>query len=147
MNTLNKAVEASKFLLTLVDVETGECMTNLKLQKLLYYSQGFILAILNKKLFEDPIEAWPYGPVVPTVYDIYKQYEKNPIPVEHLNGDFSIFTDNEKNIMTQVYSEYGQYSAWKLAEMTHEEMPWKSTPSRHVITEDKLKSHFSTLVQ
>ena len=144
---MNKAIEASKFLLTLINSETGELVSNLKIQKLLYYAQGFVLAITDKKLFDDPIHAWTHGPVVPTVYEYYKKYQGSPIPVEHLNGDFSIFSTDEKNIMEQVHNEYGQYSAWKLANMTHEEMPWKTTKSQEEITEEKLKRHFSTLIE
>jgi uncharacterized phage-associated protein len=143
----NKAIEAAKFFLSLVNSDTGELMSNLKLQKLLYYAQGFNLAITDKKLFDDKICAWAYGPVVPTAYHAFKEHGSNPIPVENLNGDFSIFDETEKNIMEQVYSEYGQYSAWKLADMTHDEAPWKDTPLNSEITDDKLVDYFSQLVE
>ena len=41
--------------------EVGDVMTNLKLQKLLYYMQGFHLAVFDTPLFDEDIEAWQYG--------------------------------------------------------------------------------------
>lgn len=57
-----------------------QSLTNLKLQKLLYYSQGFYLAIYNKPLFPDRIEAWVHGPTVPSVYKRLQRYGYNTIP-------------------------------------------------------------------
>jgi uncharacterized phage-associated protein len=59
MNKQNKitALDVAKFILSIIDVEQGEVISNLKLQKLLYYSQGFTLALYDKPLFDDKIEA------------------------------------------------------------------------------------------
>lgn len=51
----------------------------LKLQKLLYLAQGFSYAFNDKPLFDDDIEAWVHGPVVPIVYNEYKEYKYNPV--------------------------------------------------------------------
>ena len=59
--------------------EQGDMMTNLRLQKLLYFAQGWHLARYGKPLFDDDIEAWQYGPVVPSVYNAYKQYGRGGI--------------------------------------------------------------------
>ncbi|MBQ7262906.1 MAG: DUF4065 domain-containing protein [Synergistaceae bacterium] len=52
----------------------------LKLQKLLYYCQGYALALTGKPLFPEPVEAWRYGPVVDSVYQAYKRYKGATIP-------------------------------------------------------------------
>ena len=49
-------------------------------------------------------------------------------------------------ILEDVYEEYGQYTAWKLRNMTHEESPWLDTPRNEIITKDKIKSCFKTKV-
>ncbi len=49
--------------------EEPDYLTNLRLQKLLYYAQAWSLAMRDKPLFDDRIEAWPSGPVVPSVFD------------------------------------------------------------------------------
>ena len=51
-----------------------ELMTNMKLQKMLYYQQGFHLAYFGTPLFDDDFEAWMYGPVIPSVYEKYKNF-------------------------------------------------------------------------
>ena len=53
---------------------TGDFLTNLKLQKLLYYAQAWYLANYQKPLFDEPIEAWVHGPVVVQVYNEFRDY-------------------------------------------------------------------------
>jgi uncharacterized phage-associated protein len=54
-------------------------LTNLRLQKLLYYSQASYLAQEGKPLFDDRLEAWPNGPVQPSIYHKYGAYQSNAI--------------------------------------------------------------------
>lgn len=49
-------------------------ITPLKIQKLVYYAQGFYLALFNKPLFNEKIEAWQHGPVCRILYNKYKKY-------------------------------------------------------------------------
>ncbi|WP_208932366.1 Panacea domain-containing protein [[Haemophilus] ducreyi] len=49
--------------------ENGDLISNLKIQKLVYYAQGFSLAINNKPLFSEKIQAWTHGPVTPELYN------------------------------------------------------------------------------
>ena len=62
------------------DEEFGDNITNLKLQKLVYYAQGFHLAWYDKPLFHEPIDAWTHGPVVRTLYAQYQSRGANPLP-------------------------------------------------------------------
>lgn len=102
----------------------GESITNLKLQKLLYYAQGFHLALLKRPLFSDQIEAWRHGPVCPNVYHEFKQYGSAPI-FYNTDRDFSeVFTNEQMDLLDEIYDVFGQYSAWKLRDMTHEEPTW-----------------------
>ena len=70
---------ANQLLVKAYRASDGELMTNLKLQKMLYYQQGFHLAYFGTPLFDDEIEAWMYGPVVPSVYNHYKGNGRNGI--------------------------------------------------------------------
>lgn len=131
--------------LLVMSEEAGELMTNMKLQKMLYYQQGFHLAYFGTSLFEDEIEAWMYGPVVPKVYNSYKQFGK-----ECLVGDkekvIPLQEEQEEALFAEVMRVYGKYSAIGLMEMTHEEMPWKSTPTGegNIIAKQKMKDFFKT---
>lgn len=136
---------ASWFLLrNKCDYDTGvsdELISNLKLQKLLYYAQGCVLAITGKPLFDEDFQAWEHGPVVPEIYQMYKGFGRNGI---EFNGDENAEKiDSEiKGILEDVYYEFGQYSAWKLRDMTHEELPWKETPKNGIISKESIKKYF-----
>lgn len=132
------------YFLAQVNEESGDLISNLKLQKLMYYGQGFHLALYNKPLFPEPIEAWMYGPVVPVLYHELKKYGAGALPLPKI-GDFSIYTPEVRELLDEIYDVYGQYSAWKLAQMTHDEQPWKSAnESKGVISLDSMKSFFRT---
>ena len=79
---------ANELLKRAADNGGGDLLTNLKLQKMLYYEQGFHLAYFNEPLFEEPIEAWQYGPVVPVVYNYYKSRGRNGIEPEDIIEKF-----------------------------------------------------------
>ena len=121
--------------------EGAEFISNLKLQKLLYYAQGCALAVTDEPLFGDEIVAWQHGPVVESVYQIYKEFGSNGIVFDE-DFDFSQFTDDENELLREVYGTFGQYSAWKLRNMTHEETPWKETPRNKVISVESIKAYF-----
>ncbi|MCP3680124.1 MAG: DUF4065 domain-containing protein [Gammaproteobacteria bacterium] len=75
------AIDIAKYILSKSQPEDGDIISNLKLQKMLYYSQGFHLAIHKKPLFSDEISHWNHGPVVPTVYAIYQKYAASALPI------------------------------------------------------------------
>lgn len=100
----------------------GDGISNLKLQKLVYYAQGFYSAIFDKPLFTNKISAWAHGPVVAELYHSYKVHGSNPIPC--VDFDRSSLTQEEFELIGEVFEVFGQYSAWKLRSMTHEESPW-----------------------
>lgn len=116
-----------------------EYMTNLKLQKLLYYAQGIYLAKYDKPLFKERILAWEHGPVIKEVYDEYKSFGGNGIQFE---GSSIAFADDIENFLEKIYNHFGQYSAWKLRNMTHEETPWLKTKQNSEIKIDLMKEYF-----
>lgn len=121
----------------------AEYISNMKLQKLLYYAQGCHLALHDTVLFQDNIEAWKHGPVVPDVYHEYKRFGSNGIEIAQLDElDVGDFTDEQIDTLEQTYEVFGQYSAWKLREMTHSETPWLTTPANGVISINSIKQYF-----
>lgn len=123
----------------------GELMTNMKLQKMLYYQQGFHLAYFGTPLFDEDIEAWMYGPVVPSMYEKYKGYGRNGIEPDR-TMQFAFEKKNELALFNEVCKVYGAYSAIGLMNMTHDETPWKSTPTGegegHIIAKEKMQLFF-----
>ena len=124
----------------------GDGISNLKLQKLIYYAQGFYSAIFDKPLFSEEIAAWTHGPVVPELYHQYKLYASNQIPPID-NFDISTLTKEEFELIEEVYDVFGQYSAWKLRNMTHEESPWlEYEASAGVIPQKVITEYFKTRI-
>jgi len=143
---MNKAIDVARYILTLLDEDTaGDLMSHLKLQKLLYYSQGFTLVLLNRPLFEEKVVAWQHGPVVPAVWEEFKQYGSDPIP-KPVGFDFDVIPEDAQEVINEVYIAYGQFSAWKLRAMTHEEAPWCSTPINGEISHAVMKDFFDDMV-
>ena len=136
------------FLATPVDDDVSNAITPMKLQKLLYYAQGFSLALLNRELFKEDFEAWQYGPVIPSVYQKFKQYENGAIPSCPLSpSTLTKFTDDERQLLDDIYTAFGQYSAWALSEMTHKTPPWKNAKPKEIISKAKMKEYFLTQIE
>ncbi|MBD5226811.1 MAG: DUF4065 domain-containing protein [Bacteroidales bacterium] len=136
---------ANMLLISFENMEDGELLTNMKLQKMLYYQQGFHLAYFDEPLFEEEIEAWLYGPVVKSIYTEYKRFGKKGIAGNH-DTDFTFVNDIELALFNEVNKVYGRYSAIGLMEMTHKETPWNSVPigEGSIITKDCIKAFFLT---
>lgn len=144
--TMLSAMDVARYFLAQCDREEGELISNLKLQKLLYYAQGVHLAVHNEPLFPEAIEAWDHGPVVPSVYHVYKRHRDAAIP-RPTDVDFGIYSEQARDTLDEVYNVFGQFSAWKLRRMTHDEPPWRDTPRGAVIGHDPLKNYFQTLLK
>jgi uncharacterized phage-associated protein len=137
--------DVARFFLSLVDEDAGDSLTNLKLQKLVYYAQGFHLAIHGSPLFSERILAWEYGPVVPALYHALKEHGSNPVSSSDLDAFPRAKLDaSAKSLLTEINSVYGQFSAVRLMHMTHSEPPWKETARGSVISHDLMKRYFRT---
>lgn len=91
----------------------------LKLQKILYYVQGYSLAWTGQRPFPETPEAWRNGPVYPVVRsDAQAAYP------QARNADVSILSENTIAIVDAVLNRFRDYTGQKLADRTHHEMPW-----------------------
>lgn len=143
-----KVLDIANKLLAKANDGKQELMSNLKLQKMLYYEQGFHLAYFNKPLFEEEIEAWMYGPVVPSVYEHYKDNGQNGILPDEKN--IISFNSKEENaLFDEVFDAYGAYSAIGLMNMTHQESPWSKSKVGigNVITKEKMTDFFKSRLE
>lgn len=98
-------------------------LSTVKLQKLVYYSQAWSLVWNDEPLFQERIEAWLNGPVVPDLYNIHRG--KFSLAVEELPGDEGNLTNDQKESIDIVLKDYGDKSSQWLSELTHLEDPWK----------------------
>ncbi len=140
------AREIADYFLASVDPDSGDNLSNLKLQKLVYYAQAFHLAINDgEPLFDDTIEAWANGPVVPSLFHEFKAHESGAIPRPE-SVDLSRFDAETREILDEVWNVYGQFSAWRLRDMTNEEPPWREARPSRPISQESLRNYFRTLV-
>ncbi|MDP8933035.1 MAG: DUF4065 domain-containing protein [Cyanobacteriota bacterium] len=99
-------------------------MTNMKVQKLLYYAQSLHLALYNEPLFAEEIQAWRYGPVCPPAYRFYCDFEAKQLPIPPKES-LSDFPSEKKELLEEIWEYFGGYHAYRLSDMTHGEFPWK----------------------
>ncbi len=136
-----KASDIAKYFIRCANLEAEGVITNMKLQKLLYYAQGFHLALFDAPLFAETIEAWQYGPVVPEIYRLYKFHARNALP-EAADFNPEVIKLETREFIDEVYEVFGKYTGTALANLTHEEAPWKETPINSVIDHQVMKDYF-----
>ena len=132
--------------------EEDRPITQLKLIKLVYIAHGWNLALLGEPLFDEPVQAWRYGPVIPSVYHEFKHFGRRPIDqmAENLDLDTMAMENPQipksdamtRKILNLVWNAYRKFSGEALIEKTHEQgSPWSQTfepEVRYSIIEDEL---------
>lgn len=116
-------------------------ITNLKLQKTLYYLQGYSLRAFSKCAFPEDIRKWQYGPVAPTVYFAYSSYGAEALPTNP-ETVIPLITACQKDLFDKVIDKCLDHTARELVQMTHEEDPWLVTTDNKEISENVLMKFF-----
>jgi len=130
----------------------GDCLTNLKLQKLIYYAQAWYLALFNRELFNEPIQAWVHGPVVYSVYNRFKHYGWRDIEENPQKPAFDEITEDH---LIEVIEVYGDWTAYELEKLAHSELPWieargdlpPDEASTNIINPNTMSSYYSKLAK
>lgn len=138
------ANDVAKFFTTIVDKTS-----NMKANKLTYYAQAWALIRLGRPLFNEEIEAWKHGPIIPSVYRAYKQYGDEAIPAPEDTEFLNKFSDEESQLLLDVAREYGCLSTWKLRTDSHgKDEPWQEVydPAvKHtVISKELIQKYFES---
>lgn len=136
--------------------ESGEVITNLKLQKMVYYVQAWHLANFKKPLFEGEFQAWVHGPVIPAMYRKYRIGGSAPIVSNLKLADIKQkFSNNEFDFIGEVAKVYMQFGAYQLELMTHKEEPWiearggcePDEKCETVISEETMKRYYGEKIK
>lgn len=144
-----KAIDVANFFIDIANSnpENDDCITNLRVNKLLYFAQGYSLARRNKPLFDEDMQAWQYGPVVPDVYYAFRPCGRERISDVSGNYSSDIFSSDELELLIDIVREYGKYSTSALINFAHRKgTPWESVfdkTSNNIIPKDLLKEYFS----
>lgn len=121
---------------TVADKIFEPTLTNLKLQKLLYFAQKEFIK-KGEILFDDKIKRWAYGPVVPTVYNKYK--DSNKVITSPSSSD--PLDEQSEKLLRSVYNKYDRYTAAYLVNLSHKEKSWINTPQNGTITPEVIRDY------
>lgn len=143
----------------------GGRLTPLQVIKMAYISHGYTLALLEYPLVPDEIEAWRYGPVIPSIYNFLKVYGGSPITKLLYCGTAAgtdsvgerkeffrrVFPDEVSSILDRVLEVYGPLTGIDLLKLTHKKgSPWskcyKKGKRRIVIPNKAIKEHYESLL-
>lgn len=137
--------------------EEGCTVSNMKMQKLLYFAQGHAMSLLDEELISDNCQSWDYGPVFPYLYHQLKKYGAGEITSEIVAEDdedrFEPDLDKATwHFLRAVWNKYGKLSALRLSELSHvTKGPWAKTRRdnegnyRAVIDKSSIRDYFKGL--
>lgn len=122
----------------LVLLKEGMTVSPLKLQKMLYYIQAWMMVFFDRQLlFDDQPQAWVNGPVYPSVYERFKSVGRcNMMSKSDFAGEGALterivelgqklcLTDEQKDVLNKLIDIYGSKNQDQLVFMTHCEDPW-----------------------
>jgi uncharacterized phage-associated protein len=147
----NRSVSQIASTILTICKDRGIEVSNLKLQKLTYYAEAWYLAFEDSSLFDEVIEAWVHGPVVPQVFREYRGYRWSNIiaPIGAPSTDQAVIDH-----LNLVLDAYGKYTATELERLTHNEKPWiearkgypADEPSSVAISREVMREYYSSLV-
>lgn len=121
--------------------ENEKSITNLKLQKTLYYLQGYSLRCFDECAFDEIIKNWQYGPVAPMAYFEYSIYGAYPLE-ENPCAEAVKLDKSKKKLFDAVIDKCLQCTARELVRKTHTEAPWKDTVQNEEIKVQNIKKYF-----
>jgi len=143
----------------------GRSITQIEIQKLVYFAHGWHLALKEEPLIGELIEPWQYGPVVRTLYDAFRRFGSDPITEKAMswriaNGKFICETpgiqsdDAEEDtyareLVRDVWQKYGTLAPFKLVEITHlPNSPWQQAfeQRKPYIPNENIQSYFKSLM-
>lgn len=130
--------------------DRGENLTNLKLQKLLYYADAWYLALYDEELFSEQFKAWVHGPVLLSQYHRFKPNQWRPITDDIEKPSLP---DELANHLDEIVDVFGTETAVALELMTHRELPWiaargdlpPTEPSSAVISKETTKQFYRSM--
>jgi uncharacterized phage-associated protein len=118
-------------------------LTNLRVNKLLFFIQAGALRQMPEGLIRNHFEAWQYGPVIKPVFDAFKVHKENPItgPAEFLDYasgqripvPYDDIRDDHRKIIVREFNAYSRFTTGQLVSLSHETNgPWDIVYKAHL---------------
>ena len=128
----------------------GTATTPLHINKLVYLSHGWMLGRHGRPLIDESVEAWKYGPIVPSIYYVYKAFRMSAITTEP--ADWSAeFDEDEAKVIQDIHEVYGEFTAIELSAMCNRpHSPWAVTRRDHcraIIPNELIEVHHGEIME
>lgn len=154
-----KAIDIARYVINYLE-DNGRHISNLKLQKILYYIQAAFLTEKGEPCFDEDIVCWRHGPVVKSVYDRFRCHADSSIPrqneiprlaiedgqlrMKNKPFDYNDYEEEDRSRMEEVILGLAGFGPWYLVDRTHEEDPWKSLREYNlIISQESIQDYFS----
>ena len=127
-------------------------LTHMQLQKLTYIAHGYYLALTGKPLLNECVSAWKYGPVIPGMYDAFKDYGNKPVTNVAVApfGGIVTMDPQAESIIGAVYKFYGSKNGIELSTLTHMPgTPWSQAYNgigSSIISNDAMNAYYHDLL-
>ena len=134
-----KVLSLSNYIISLFEKQNCK-ITNLKLQKILYYIQGYFFKHFGEEAFADEIYGWQYGPVVPAAY--YQYNHCGACPLKSAETQKLQLEPKAEELIHKIVKKCMPMTSSMLVNKTHCEFPWKNTEIGSVISKQDIKMFF-----
>lgn len=145
-----RGIDVANFFIDVINSDEEGSVTNLQLNKIVFFAQAWSLVLKNKPLFDEDFRAWDYGPVLPSIYHKFKDNGKQYIARVSDNIFEDVFDSETIDLLLDVYREYSKYSATELVNLTHVKGGvWDQIRSKNkkkkneIIPKDLIKEYYS----
>jgi uncharacterized phage-associated protein len=146
---MHSSIQVANRLLQIA-TEAGRYLTPMQILKLVYICHGWMLGLYGRPLIGEEIQAWKYGPVVPSLYRFVRDYGGTAIMKPLPGSTTSPFDPLEDDLINQVFHKYGIYDGVTLSQMTHEEgspwdQVWRPSARNLVIPDEIIEAYYRDL--
>lgn len=146
-----KSLAVGKLLLEKCREKADGSVTPMQLIKLAYIAHGFMLGAYGRPLLTESVEAWQYGPVIPSLYHALKKYRDKPVDVVEGAPPFFEMDPEEVKVIEFVAKNYSKYDAITLSSATHREgSPWSVSWDGYTrgapISDDVIEAFYKRIV-
>jgi uncharacterized phage-associated protein len=134
----------------------GKSIDQMKIQKLVYYAHGWYLAMTSEPLIDEQIEAWRFGPVVPSLYRALKHCGNQAVKQAIQPAEPDLLPFEVQSFLDRIWNLYSHLTGIQLSNLTHQNgSPWSRTakrygfriPSNQPLDNELLRGHFVGLKQ
>lgn len=115
---MESVVKIASYIFSRYKAKYGEDISEMKLHKLLYFTQRESIIQKGEPMFSEQFLAWKYGPVMVPIRGYYASNQLNTLPTED-------FIKDNISIFDTVFEQYAPKGAWSLSRLSHGELSWQ----------------------